>query len=102
MAKNSRPGLSQDELKQFFPLSTEQSALQFSEAIPVGTYIMKVDAQGVPSFTFASQRFLHMLDLDRKKVLADPNYVYGAVHPDDYASLLAVSRHIQKNVLPFY
>ena len=102
MAKNSRPGLSQDELKQFFPLSTEQSALQFSEAIPVGTYIMKVDAQGVPSFTFASQRFLHMLDLDRKKVLAAPNYVYGAVHPDDYASLLAVSRHIQKNVLPFY
>ena len=102
MAQSSQPGISTEELKQFFPLSTEKSALQFSEAIPVGTYIMKVDAQGLASFTFASQRFLQMLDLDRKKVLADPNYVYGAVHPDDYASLLTVSRHIQKNVLPFY
>jgi len=86
----------------FFPLSTEKSALQFSEAIPVGTYIMKVDGVGLGEFTFLSQRFLDMLDLDRKKALADPNYVYSRVHPDDLEGLREVSAFVQINNLPFY
>lgn len=86
----------------FAPLSSERSALQFSEAIPVGTYIMKIDAPGVARFTFVSQRFLDMLDLERQKVLSDPHHVYQRVHPEDIKGLMEVSAHVQENSLPFY
>lgn len=86
----------------FSPLASERSALQFSEAIPVGTYIMKVDGPGIAKFTFVSQRFLNMLDLDRQKTLSDPSHVYERVHPEDVQGLISLSEHAQKNTLPFY
>ena len=45
-------------------ISPEETALQLTENIPVGTYVMQVAPDGSPRFTFISQRWLEMLELE--------------------------------------
>lgn len=63
---------------------------------------MKLNEAGIPSFTFLSQRLLDMLDLDREKAMADANYVFASVHPEDFEGLIAISEMTWKNISPFY
>ena len=63
----------------------EQTALKLTEHIPVGTYVVEKNPQGEVRFTFASDRFLQMMDLGREEVLNDPFTAFRAIHPDDLA-----------------
>jgi signal transduction histidine kinase len=71
----------------------EQTALKLTEAIPVGTYVLEVPANGKPHLSFISKRWLQMLDITRELVTADPSQVLSCVHPDDLEDLVA--RHQQ-------
>lgn len=66
----------------------EQAALKLTEHIPVGTYVIEKSAQGEVRFTFASDRFLQMLDLGREEVLNDPYTAFRSIHPDDLAPFM--------------
>lgn len=63
-----------------------RTALEVTAAIPVGTYVLKLDAKGQASFCFLSERWLEMLKLCREDVLADPQLAFNRVHPEDRAS----------------
>jgi PAS domain S-box-containing protein len=80
----------------------EQTALQLTENIPVGTYVMQVAPDGSPRFTFLSQRWLDMLDLEREAVMADPFNGFKTVHPDDYGAFIALNMEVFEKTLPFY
>lgn len=72
----------------------EQTTLRLTENIPVGTYIMETSPEGVPRFTFLSERWLKMLNLNREYVLEDPVNAFRAVHPDDYDAFLALNKEV--------
>lgn len=59
------------------------AALAITENIPVGTYVLELPAEGPPRFTFVSERWLRMLDLEREAVLADPSLAFERFHPDE-------------------
>ena len=89
--------------KYSYPLSSTSSASQFSQSIPVGTYVMRLEKPGeIAHFTFISKRFAQMFDIDRKKVLNDPNVLFQLVHPDDIQNLISHSKDVHENTLPFY
>lgn len=71
--------------------SFAQLALDVTAAIPVGTYVLELDAQGRANFRFASERWLQMLQLRREEVLADPSLAFERVHPDDLANFQALN-----------
>jgi hypothetical protein len=72
----------------------EQTALQLTENILVGTYVMQVAPDGSPRFTFLSQRWLDMLDLECEALMADPFNRFKCVHPDDYEALIALNLEV--------
>ena len=60
-----------------------RTAYELTENIPVGLYALEFNAEGLPGFTFVSERWLQMLDLRREEVLADHSLAVAAVHPDE-------------------
>ena len=80
----------------------EQTTRLLTENIPVGTYVMETTAEGVPRFTFLSERWLKMLDVRREDVLADPNRGFRIVHPDDYDAFLALNMEVFAKIKPFH
>lgn len=80
----------------------EQTALQLTESIPVGTYVLSTNRQGVPRFTFVSDRWLRMLDVDRASVMADPNNAWLRAHPEDYAQFVALNLEVMSAIKPFH
>lgn len=69
----------------------ERAAYELTASIPVGTYIIADGDDGVPRFTFVSERWLRMLDLRREDVLADASLAFQAVHADDRDEFLRAS-----------
>ncbi len=63
--------------------SHADTALSITEHIPAGTYVIGISPMGQPRFTFVSDRWLTMLQLERDAVLADPSLAYSRFHPDD-------------------
>lgn len=80
----------------------EQTALQLTGSIPVGTYVFSTNAEGPPRFTFVSDRWLKMLDVERDAVMADPNNAWVRAHPDDYAQFVALNREVLRDITPFH
>jgi signal transduction histidine kinase len=80
----------------------EQTALQLTESIPVGTYVLSTNRGGVPRFTFISDRWLKLLDADRESVIADPNNAWIRAHPEDYAQFVALNLEVMRNIKPFH
>lgn len=80
-----------------------RTALELTEAIPVGTYTM-VLRPGSPlaSFSFLSERFLQLTGLDRDEALADPLKAFACVHPDDYDAWLSLNAEVFEKKLPFF
>lgn len=72
----------------------ERAAYELTENIPVGTYVLESSPQGHAHFTFTSERWLRMLDLRRKDVMADPSLAFQAVHPDDRAEFLRLNEQV--------
>jgi diguanylate cyclase (GGDEF)-like protein/PAS domain S-box-containing protein len=63
--------------------SRADTALSITENIPAGTYVIGISPMGSPRFTFVSDRWLNMLQIERDAVLADPSLAYSRFHPDD-------------------
>jgi PAS domain S-box-containing protein len=78
--------VSRHELEQAYRtiVDMEESALQLTDSIPVGTYTVVLKrGEDTPRFQFLSKRFLEITGLDREQVLADPATAFDCVHPDD-------------------
>lgn len=67
----------------------EQTALELTDNIPVGTYVLLSPLEGPQRFTFLSKRWLEMTRLDPAKVMADIAHYFTLVHPDDRESAIA-------------
>ncbi|MEB3183797.1 MAG: PAS domain S-box protein, partial [Cyanobacteriota bacterium] len=80
-----------------------RTALEVTEAIPVGTYTM-VLRPGSPlaSFSFISERFLELTGLERQEALDDPLKAFACVHPDDYDAWVQSNAEVFAKKLPFF
>lgn len=70
------------------------TALRLTENIPVGTYVLETTPEGVPSFTFVSDRWLRMLQVTREEVMADPSVGFRCVHPEDFEAFMALNLEV--------
>lgn len=80
----------------------EQTALQLTGSIPVGTYVFSTNPEGPPSFTFISDRWLKMLDVEREAVMTNPNNAWVRAHPDDYAQFVELNLEVLRDIKPFH
>lgn len=79
------------------------TALAITEAIPVGTYTMRLPPEGgMASFVFMSERFLEICGLQRQEAAADPFKAFACVHPDDYDAWVQINAEAFANKTPFY
>ncbi len=67
----------------------EKTALEVTENIPVGTYVLQGLPGERPRLTFVSRRWLEMLGLDRDSIGAEPAALLGLLHPADRESFEA-------------
>lgn len=72
-------------------LDMQSMALQLTENIPVGVFVVSQDAQGRSRFSFFSSRWLAMLDLERNAVMANPYLAYARLHPEEKSSFRQTS-----------
>lgn len=75
-------------------ISLEKTALRLTENIPVGTYVLEVNRRNRARFTFLSERFLRMLDLQREEVLRNPGVAFRCAHPDDFEGLMGLNEKV--------
>lgn len=73
-----------------------------TENIPVGTYVLACGLDGSPRFTFVSDRWLAMLQLQRETVLADPSLAFEPFHPDERAAFTALHEQVVAEKRPLY
>ena len=79
------------------------TALAITEAIPVGTYTMRLPPEGgMASFAFMSERFLQICGLQREEAAADPLKAFACVHPDDYDAWVQLNAETFAHKSPFY
>jgi PAS domain S-box-containing protein len=81
--------------------SMERTLLKLTENIPVGTYVIETNALQEPKFTFVSDRFLHMLEVRRDEVLADPGVGFRRIHPEEFERFVALNLEVFRNITPF-
>jgi diguanylate cyclase (GGDEF)-like protein/PAS domain S-box-containing protein len=62
---------------------TERLALELTDHMPAGTYVVRFAADGTPVFEFASRRLLEMLGLELEPVKANGNLPFQLLHPGD-------------------
>ena len=80
-----------------------RTALELTEAIPVGTYTMVLPpGSQLASFSFLSERFLQLTGLNRDEALADPLKAFACVHPDDYDAWVSLNAEVFEKKLPFF
>ena len=72
-----------------------QTALELTDNIPVGTYVLLTPLEGPQRFTFLSKRWLEMTNLDPAKVMTDISHYFTVVHPEDRAA--AITHNIAGN-----
>jgi diguanylate cyclase (GGDEF)-like protein/PAS domain S-box-containing protein len=95
--------LSQPSPKSAGPGASDAvTALAITENIPVGTYVMALGLDHPPRFTFVSDRWLRMLQLERQAVLADPSLAFQRIHPDDWAPFTALHELVVAEVKPLF
>lgn len=82
--------------------SDAATALAITENIPVGTYVMAVGPEGLARFTFVSERWLRMLQLERQAVLADPSLAFERFHPDELAAFSALHNQAVAEKKPLF
>lgn len=75
-------------------INLEKTALRLTENIPVGTYVLEVNRRNRARFTFLSDRFLRMLDLQREEVLRTPGVAFRCAHPDDFEGLMGLNEKV--------
>lgn len=79
------------------------TALAITEAIPVGTYTMRLPPEGgMASFAFMSERFLQICGLQREVAAADPLKTFACVHPDDYDAWVQLNAETFAHKSSFY
>ena len=79
------------------------TALAITEAIPVGTYTMRLPPEGgMASFIFMSDRFLEICGLRREEAAADPLKAFACVHPDDYDAWVQLNAEAFTHKRSFY
>jgi PAS domain S-box-containing protein len=79
------------------------TALEVTEAIPVGTYTMVLRPNSpMASFSYMSERFLQLTGLKREEALADPLKAFACVHPDDYDAWVRMNAEAFEKKLPFF
>lgn len=79
------------------------TALEVTEAIPVGTYTMVLrPGDAMASFSFMSERFLKLTGLNRQETLADPLKGFACVHPDDYDDWVRLNAEVVEQRRPFF
>ena len=76
-------------------------AYTLTRNIPVGTYVTELDDNGVPTFTFCSERWLQMLDLKREDVMADARLAFQRVHPDYLDDFIKLNERVMKSLEVF-
>ncbi len=76
--------------------------VELTDSIPVGTYVVSPDEDGVPKFDFVSKRLLHMLQLTEKDVEKDAMAAYRLVHPDDYDEMWRLNAEAFSTGKDFY
>lgn len=80
-----------------------RTALEITEAIPVGTYTMVQPPEGgLARFSFMSERFLQICGLNREEAAANPLKGFACVHPDDYPAWLELNSKAFADRSPFY
>lgn len=80
-----------------------QTALNLTEAIPVGTYTMVLrPGAELASFEFMSERFLELTGLKREEALADPLKGFACVHPEDFDEWVRLNVEAFSNRTPFF
>jgi len=80
----------------------ECTALALTENMPGGAYTMVLrPGETMAEFSFLSQRFLDMLDLDREQTVGDPTTGFSCVHPDDRAQWLEMNAKAFAQNAPF-
>lgn len=70
----------------------EASSLRLAENVPVGTYVLSLDAELHPRFRFISDRALAICGLTREQFQRQPDLTYTRIHPEDRARLDAANR----------
>ncbi len=80
----------------------QRAAYELTENIPVGTYVLEFDAAGTPRFTFVSERWLKMLGLQRKDVMADHALAVNAVHPDEREEFIRLNAQVHAENKRFF
>lgn len=79
------------------------TALNLTEAIPVGTYTMVLEpGSSMAQFRFMSERFLELTGLRRQEALADPLKAFACVHPDDFDAWVQLNAEAFANKRPFF
>ncbi len=68
----------------------------------MGTYVMALSPDHPLRFTFVSDRWLRMLQLERQAVLADPSLVFQRIHPDDRAPFTALHEQVVAEARPLF
>lgn len=80
-----------------------RTALEITEAIPVGTYTMILKpGDELASFSFMSERFLELTGLKREDALSDPLKAFACLHPDDYATWVTINAEAFQKKQSFY
>ena len=59
------------------------SAIQLTENIPIGTFIIEIDNQKIPKFIFVSKRFLEITGFTKALIFADHDLLLHSIHPED-------------------
>ncbi|MBD2423082.1 PAS domain-containing protein [Cyanobium sp. FACHB-13342] len=78
-----------DITEQRTSLEEANKALQLTESIPVGTYVLLSPREGPQRYSFLSRRFLEMTGLDPDKLKQDFAHYFSIVHPDDREAAIA-------------
>ncbi len=68
---------------------TERLALDLTDHMPAGTYVLRFEADGTPVFDFASRRLLEMLGLELEALKADGNLPFQLLQPGDAPEMRA-------------
>jgi PAS domain S-box-containing protein len=76
-------------------------ALQLTEGIPVGTYVLLSPLNGPQRYTFLSRRWLEMTGLDPIKLKEDFAHYFSIVHPEDREAAIAHNRAGAASLKPY-
>lgn len=72
-----------------------------TENIPVGTYVVHVQPDGTPRFSFVSSQWLQLCGLTHEAFMANQGLAIEVIHPDDRERMLEDNRQALAAGIPF-